>query len=393
MARRHAASLFAVAALLATALGIAAPRASADPLSSKRAQAQALNAKIQSLGQTEAALSEQYDAANLALQAAQARVTQASRALAAAQASEGKAKAALTAEAVNAYINGGDAAAQAAQGAQPVTSVDQSLIRSEYVGDLAASQSDAMDQYRLSALQAQDAKTNLQVAQVAAQAKVNAVAQDRQAVQAAAGQLQSTLNQVNGQIATLVAQAEAAQRAAQARAEQQALAAQAARQAAAAQAAQAAARAAAAAVPEANGSGLGAPFSPGAGPISAGPANPPPPSGSGASVAVAAAETRLGDPYVWGASGPSTFDCSGLVMWAWAQAGVSLPHFSGAQYALTVHIPIADVAPGDLVFPANPGEHVAMYVGGGQVIEAPYTGAFVHIIPMSGFFVLAGRVQ
>jgi cell wall-associated NlpC family hydrolase len=388
-----------VAALLATTLGVAAPGASADPLSSKRAQAQALNAKIQSLGQQEAALSEQYDAANLAVHAAQARVTQASRAVASAETAEGKAKAALTAEAVNAYINGGDAAVQASQGSQPVTSVDQSLIRSEYVGDLASTQSDAMDQYRLSALQAQDAKTNLQVAQTAAQAKVNAVGQDRQAVQAAAGQLQSTLSQVNGQIATLVAQAEAAQRAAQARAEQQALAAQAARRAAAAQAAQAAARAAAAAaaVPEANGSGLGGGASSGAGtnnaaPLSAGPANPPPPSGSGAGVAVAAAETRLGDPYVWGASGPSSFDCSGLVMWAWAQAGVSLPHFSGAQYALTTHIPIADVAPGDLVFPANPGEHVAMYVGGGQVIEAPYTGAFVHVIPMSGFFVLAGRV-
>jgi cell wall-associated NlpC family hydrolase len=78
-------------------------------------------------------------------------------------------------------------------------------------------------------------------------------------------------------------------------------------------------------------------------------------------------------------------------MWAYAQAGISLPHYSGAQYADTIHIPMADLQPGDLVFFANPGEHVAMYVGGGDIIEAPYTGAQVHVIPMYSAFVLAGR--
>jgi cell wall-associated NlpC family hydrolase len=73
--------------------------------------------------------------------------------------------------------------------------------------------------------------------------------------------------------------------------------------------------------------------------------------------------------------------------------GISLPHFSGAQYADTTHIPMSALEPGDLVFPADPGQHVAMYVGGGQVIEAPYTGAQVHIISLSSFFVLATRVE
>ena len=81
---------------------------------------------------------------------------------------------------------------------------------------------------------------------------------------------------------------------------------------------------------------------------------------------MAAAESRVGDSYVWGAAGPSTFDCSGLVMWAYAQVGISLPHFSGAQYADTTHIPMSDLEPGDLVFPADPGQHVAMYVGNGD---------------------------
>jgi len=107
---------------------------------------------------------------------------------------------------------------------------------------------------------------------------------------------------------------------------------------------------------------------------------------------VAAAESRIGDPYVWGAAGPSAFDCSGLVMWAYAQAGVYLPHFSGAQYDDTMHIPMSDLQPGDLVFPADPGQHVAMYIGNGEVVQAPYTGADVQIIPLTGWFVLASRV-
>jgi cell wall-associated NlpC family hydrolase len=107
---------------------------------------------------------------------------------------------------------------------------------------------------------------------------------------------------------------------------------------------------------------------------------------------VAAAESRVGDPYVFGAAGPSAFDCSGLVMWAYAQVGISLPHFSGAQYADTTHIPMSDLQPGDLVFPSDPGQHVAMYVGGGMIVEAAHTGVPVHVVPMYSWFVLASRV-
>ena len=79
-------------------------------------------------------------------------------------------------------------------------------------------------------------------------------------------------------------------------------------------------------------------------------------------------------------------------MWAYEQVGISLPHYSGAQYADTTHIPMSDLQPGDLVFFSDPGEHVAMYVGNGQIIEAPHTGAQVHIVPMYSEFVQAGRV-
>ena len=109
---------------------------------------------------------------------------------------------------------------------------------------------------------------------------------------------------------------------------------------------------------------------------------------------MAAAETQVGVPYSWGGESPGVgFDCSGLVEWAYAQAGVSLPHYSGAQFSAGVQIPMSDLQPGDLVFYSNPGDHVAMYVGNGNIIEAPTFGQTVHIIPMYSQFVQAVRIS
>jgi cell wall-associated NlpC family hydrolase len=99
-----------------------------------------------------------------------------------------------------------------------------------------------------------------------------------------------------------------------------------------------------------------------------------------AEVAVQAALSKVGSPYQWGAAGPSTFDCSGLTMWAWAQAGVALPHSSAAQYAATPRVDSSDWQPGDLLFNGSPIHHVGMYIGNGQMVEAPYTGATVRVV-------------
>lgn len=92
--------------------------------------------------------------------------------------------------------------------------------------------------------------------------------------------------------------------------------------------------------------------------------------------------TRRGDPYVWGAAGPSAFDCSGLVVWAFAQEGISLPHYTGDLWNSGVHVPRADLEPGDLVFFFPDISHVGIYLGNGLMVDAPDFGETVRVEPV-----------
>jgi cell wall-associated NlpC family hydrolase len=154
-------------------------------------------------------------------------------------------------------------------------------------------------------------------------------------------------------------------------------------QQAAAAAAAARAAAAAQAAPPAGGTGGSAP---------SGPPIPPPPGSSLGAKAVAIAQQYLGVPYVWGGASPSGFDCSGLVMYVYGQLGVSLPHNAAAQYASLPHVPLNDLQPGDLVFFYGFG-HVGIYVGGGEMIHAPHTGAVVSYASISGEGPISGAAR
>lgn len=116
------------------------------------------------------------------------------------------------------------------------------------------------------------------------------------------------------------------------------------------------------------------------------PANPVPAS-SAAGKAVAFAYAQLGCPYVWGAAGPcsSGYDCSGLAMAAWAYAGVSIPRDTYEQWAALPHIPLSDLEPGDLIY-FNGESHVGIYVGGGDIIDAPEPGENVEKVPLAGWY-------
>lgn len=106
------------------------------------------------------------------------------------------------------------------------------------------------------------------------------------------------------------------------------------------------------------------------------------PTSSQAGKAVAYAYAQLGKPYVWGATGPDSFDCSGLMYAAWQAAGVTLPRTTYDEWASLPHIPLSDIQPGDLIL-YNGESHVAMYVGDGYIIDAPHTGAVVEKLPES----------
>ena len=250
--------------------------------------------------------------------------------------------------------------------------------RQQLVDELAAAQQVTRDQaHRLEADQRDVAAT-----QARAEAKQNQAQQ-------AADKLAKIQSQLNGQLATLVAEQQAAQaRAAEQRVRAQAEAQQAAaRQTAALQAA--APRQTQASSPAALPPVVSSP-QPSTTPP---PGNPPvfvaPPNSSAAAIAIAAARSQLGVPYSWGggnASGPSYgiaqganirgFDCSGLTLYAYAQAGISLSHLTWDQMRQGQVVPLSQIQPGDLVFYWG-GGHMALYVGGGQVIHAPQTGDVV----------------
>jgi cell wall-associated NlpC family hydrolase len=99
-------------------------------------------------------------------------------------------------------------------------------------------------------------------------------------------------------------------------------------------------------------------------------------------VALRAALTRRGYPYVWGAAGSTAFDCSGLVVWAFAQEGISLPHYTGSLWNSGMHVSRADLEPGDLVFFFADISHVGIYIGNGLMVDAPSTGQLVQVQPV-----------
>jgi cell wall-associated NlpC family hydrolase len=124
----------------------------------------------------------------------------------------------------------------------------------------------------------------------------------------------------------------------------------------------------------------------------------PPPSGGGgggasgsAAAVVAYARAQVGKPYCYGGSGSACFDCSGLTMMAWRQAGVSLPHSSAAQYSVGRRVSAGELQPGDLIFYYSPISHVSVYIGNGQRISATHTGDYVRVQSLGSSIVGYGR--
>ena len=256
---------------------------------------------------------------------------------------------------------------------------------------------------------AQRAETARRAAQAQASSVAAATAQIQREQQAVATELASLRNtsvalerqRQDGLRAAAQARAAAAAAAEQARlaaARAQAARSAAARQAAARARAEAARQAAAAAEAERAAREAANRPTPKPKPTPEPPPPPPPSSNGGVSAVLAYARAQIGKPYQWGGEGPGSFDCSGLTMMAWREAGVYLSHYTGAQWAETARVPISDLRPGDLVFYGSSGEsshHMGLYLGGGQMVEAPYTGATIReaSIYRSDLLPYGGRVR
>jgi cell wall-associated NlpC family hydrolase len=340
-----------VAALSLIALG--ARPAVADPISTKKAEAARIAAQLEEKGRQAEVLTEQFNAARIKASEAEVAAGRAARELAAADAAVAAAGKILRDTAVQAYIHAG-LVPVAGGSATPEDALGIS-IRRKYVTVVADRQADALRGLKVAQGDAARRRASLDDAKQASRQALAAVEGKRGAAAAAVSAQKALLDKVKGELATLVA------------AEQKRKAEEEARRV----------RAALAASPSRAATATGAPGAPLNRDTGTAPTNPPPPPNAGAAAAIAEAKRQLGKPYEWGGAGPDTFDCSGLTMWAWKAGGKSLPHYAASQYNVTARVAIADLQPGDLVFFGSDLHHVGLFVGNGQMIEAPQTGEVI----------------
>jgi cell wall-associated NlpC family hydrolase len=341
-------------------VGFGVSTAGGDTVAGAKAKAAAIEAQLAAAQTEMSALSQQYDAAAAKLAQINANIDSTKAAITADRQTVSDDRSALGKAAVSNYITDGSAASANSLFSGNSTTVGATT---EYTNIASGDINEAVANLHTAenALNAKESQLTSEQSQ--AQSEVNAenaaIAQNKAAI----ASQQSALNQETGEIATLVAQQQ---------------------QQEAQQAEQATQAKLAAATTPSNSSTFGA--------LSTAYSPPTAPGGAGA---VQAAESQLGVPYVWAGETPGVgFDCSGLTAWAWGQVGVGLSHYSGAQMAESTPVSVNDLQPGDLLFYGPGGsQHVAMYVGGGTMIEAPDTGGHVQLtgLRLGDGFAGAGR--
>jgi cell wall-associated NlpC family hydrolase len=346
--RLAALSALLVGLLSAGLLGASAPRAHADPISAKRAQAQTALDRLQQLDAAAQRANSRYQEANEKLRLVEHQLRVNRQALGVAHGNFRRAQHTLMQRLVAIYTSEDQQSSLAViLGAR---SLDDLISRIETVNSVSKQNSALIHQVLSFQHQMIMRRGMLRRERVRQDRLVAARAAERNRIEAQRASAQRLYSSVRAQIQHMIASQQAAQ-------------------AAAARAARAAATTQAAAP---QGSfGVGNPVS----------SSIP---GDRYSSVVGIAMQYLGVKYVWGGASPSGFDCSGLVMYVYAQVGVSLPHYTVAQwnYPDAVSVPRNELEPGDLVFFAGLG-HVGIYVGNGQFIHAPHTGDVVRIDSLS----------
>jgi peptidoglycan DL-endopeptidase CwlO len=347
----------AVALLLlgcAAALATAAPSSAHPSLAAKRAEAQQVLAQVQQLDRTLAHATQAYDLASLRLSHVRDDIRENTQRLSIASSNLRRARRNLSTRLVEIYVAGqGDSTLEVFLGA---TSVDDLLSRIDSADRVAREDASVLRQVTAFRKEVRERQARLRETKRRVSQLVAERAAARASVEAQLSQRRQLLASVREEVSRLEEQERARQ--AQLRQQLEArLAAQREQEAAAA-----------------------LPVAPASVPSTSSPV-PAPSRGNVVSIAM----QYLGVPYVWGGASPSGFDCSGFTMYVYAQIGVSLPHYTGAQYAMGVAVPRDQLQPGDLVFFDGLG-HEGMYIGNNQFIHAPHTGDVVKISSITGWY-------
>jgi cell wall-associated NlpC family hydrolase len=311
--------------------------------------------QINQIDQSLGAAVEQYNLANVRLHKIEGDLRENKKQLALARTNLKLSQKALAARLVTAYTSTEDNSTLAVLLGS--TSFEDLLNRVEAINSTSTQDANIVRQVRSSKLAIQHHEIELRNAHEAQRHIVAQKAAQKHHIESQLAQRRSLLSSIRGQIQQMKA-AEAAQQR---------------RLAAAAQA-----RIAGQSTPTVSGVGVGASTPEGS--------TVAPPNVHGGVVGIAM--QYLGVPYVWGGASPRGFDCSGLVMYVFAQIGVSLPHSSYAQYNMGSAVSMGQLEPGDLVFFTG-ASHVGIYIGGGQFIHAPHTGDVVKISSLSGYYASA----
>jgi peptidoglycan DL-endopeptidase CwlO len=346
-----------VAALAVTAS--ATPQSGS--ISAKQAQAQGVLNQIQSLDANLEHAIEAYNLANERLKAVQADLAENRRELGIARANLKQARAVLAHHAVAVYTStSGDSTLEVLLGA---TSLDDFLSRVDTVGRVSDQGNQVLGEVVTFQNDVRARRARLKRAKARAAELVSERARQKASIESQLATRRSLLHSIRGEIARM----QAAERARQAELERRARA----------------HAAAAAAAPPVLATALNSETSSSSSSESAAAATPAPVARHGGVVGIAM--QYLGTPYVYGGASPSGFDCSGFIMYVYAQVGVSLPHNAAAQYGVGTPVDRSQLQPGDLVFFNGLG-HAGIYVGGGSFIHSPHTGDVVKISPMSGWY-------
>ena len=336
-----------------------AATATADPsVASKQAEAQSVLGQIQELDASLERAVEAYNLANVKLARIRNDLTDNTQALAVARKSLSHAQTQLSKRLVDIYTSGDQNAGLAVL--LGASSLDDMLGRMDASDRVSEQDSLVLKQVAHFRREVQHRQRFLQHAHAEQEQVVAQRNAARASVESQLGERKQLLGSIQGEIAHLKAVEAARQAELQQQLAQQV-------------AAQQSAQREAALAPTVT---VGAPTTSAPVPVA-------PPSTHGGVVGVAM--RYLGVPYVWGGASPSGFDCSGLVMYAYSQVGVSLPHSSYAQYGYGSPVSRSELEPGDLVFFDGLG-HVGIYVGGGNFIHAPHTGDVVKISSLSGWY-------